>query len=204
MSFHKVFAPDLLEHLEKNSTGLHALNIITLRLNMLLLYKKCCEMPDSILEAKRAELPILNIELTMNATTSALQLGNHKKETDKWEGCDASKKICTKWKQAYLAAYARGINRKRVGATDEPVIQAANLVTVPATHDVMDTLAGSLDNLALAATSDRISIQQLMLANLSLMTSVVTLTAANKKFTKTVAPCNLAPKERGSGGGAWW
>jgi hypothetical protein len=33
--FHKVCAHDLLEHLKKNSTGLHALNIIMLCLNML-------------------------------------------------------------------------------------------------------------------------------------------------------------------------
>jgi hypothetical protein len=37
--FHRVNAQDLLEHLEKNSTGLHELDIVTLRTNMLLLYK---------------------------------------------------------------------------------------------------------------------------------------------------------------------
>jgi hypothetical protein len=37
--FYKVFARDLLEHLKKNSTGLQALDIVTLRSNMLLLYK---------------------------------------------------------------------------------------------------------------------------------------------------------------------
>jgi hypothetical protein len=41
--FHKVNTRDLLEHLEKNSTGLHALNIVALRTNMLLLYKKCSQ-----------------------------------------------------------------------------------------------------------------------------------------------------------------
>ncbi len=48
--FHKVFACDLLEHLEKNSTFLHAHNIIALRLNMLLLYKNAANIPDFILE----------------------------------------------------------------------------------------------------------------------------------------------------------
>jgi hypothetical protein len=37
--FHKVNVRDLIEHLEKNSTGLHALDIVALRTNMLLLYK---------------------------------------------------------------------------------------------------------------------------------------------------------------------
>jgi hypothetical protein len=75
--FHKIYVRDLLEHLEKNSTGLHALNIIALCLNMLLLYKNTASMPDLILameeaqkKSKRAELPILNIELAMCAATS--------------------------------------------------------------------------------------------------------------------------------------
>ncbi len=88
--FHKVFARDLLEHLEKNSTGLHALNIVALRSNMLLLYKNAASMPDFILameeaqkKAKRAELPILEIKLAIYAATSVLQLGNYKKEAVK-------------------------------------------------------------------------------------------------------------------------
>ncbi len=95
--FHKVKAQDLLEHLEKNSTGLHALDIIALRTNMLLLYKNAASMPDFILtmeeaqkKAKRAELPILDIELAMYAATSVLQSGDYKKEIDKWEGRSAS------------------------------------------------------------------------------------------------------------------
>jgi hypothetical protein len=66
--FHKVIARDLLEYLKKNSTGCHALNIIVLCSNMLLLYKNAASMPDFILamaevqkKAKRIELPILNI-----------------------------------------------------------------------------------------------------------------------------------------------
>ncbi len=77
--FHKVKARDLLKHLEKNSTGLHALDIVALCTNMLLLYKNAASMPDFILtmeeaqkKAKRAELPILDIELAMYAASSVL------------------------------------------------------------------------------------------------------------------------------------
>jgi hypothetical protein len=52
--------------------SLHALNIVALHSNMLLLYKKAVSMPDFILvmeeaqkKAKRTELPILDIELAM-------------------------------------------------------------------------------------------------------------------------------------------
>jgi hypothetical protein len=43
--FHKVEARDLLEHLERNSMGLHALDIAALRTSMLLLNKNAgCKM----------------------------------------------------------------------------------------------------------------------------------------------------------------
>ncbi len=47
--FHKVFVHDLLEQLKKKSTGLHALDIVALRSNMLLLYNNAASMPDFIL-----------------------------------------------------------------------------------------------------------------------------------------------------------
>jgi hypothetical protein len=151
-------------------------------------------MPDFILtmeeaqkKAKRAKLPILDIELAMYAATSVLQSGDYEKETDKWEGRNASKKTWAEWKQAYLAACARGINRQPAGATDEPFTRVANNIMLAAPTDVMDALAGSLDNLALAATSDKTALQQLTAANLALTSTVSTLTIANKKLTKTVA-----------------
>ncbi len=125
--FHKVFVSDLLEHLEKNSTVLHTLNILALHSNMLLLYKNGASMPDFILameevqkKAKRAEFPILDTKLAMYAATSMLQSSNYKKDTDKWEGCNTSKKTWTKWKQAYLATYTKGFNHHCAGATDKP------------------------------------------------------------------------------------
>ncbi len=116
-----------------------------------------------------------------------LQSGDYKKETDEWEGRNASKKTWTEWKQAYLAAYARSINRQRAGATDELFTRASNNIIPAVPTDVMDALTGSLDNLALAATSDKSAFQQLTAANLALTTTVSTLTIANKKLTKTVA-----------------
>jgi hypothetical protein len=97
--FRTVFVHDLLENRDKNSTGLYALDIVALRSNMLFLYKNAASMPDYILameeaqkKAKRAEHPILDIKLTMYAATYMLQSGDYKKETDEWEGRNASKK----------------------------------------------------------------------------------------------------------------
>jgi hypothetical protein len=190
MFFHKVYPRDLLEHLKMNLTGLCALNIVALHLNMLLLYKNAASMPDFILameevqkKAKCAELPILNIELAMYVATSILQSGNYKKETNEWEGRNAAMKTWSEWKQAYLAAYARGLNHQHADATDKLFSQAANLVMLQAAHDVMGTLAGLLDNLVLATTTNRTTVQQLMLAILLLTTLVATLTAAKQQKT---------------------
>ena len=70
---------------------------------------------------------------------------------------------------------------------DEPFTRAANSIMPVATTDVMDALAGSLNNLVLAATSNKTALQQLMAANLALTTTVATLTVANKKLTEMVA-----------------
>jgi hypothetical protein len=86
-----------------------------------------------------------------------------------------------------LGRLAQGINRQHAGATDEPFTRAANSIMPAATTDVMDALAGSLHNLALAAISNKTALQQLTAANLALTTTVATLTVANKKLTKTVA-----------------
>ncbi len=107
-------------------------------------------------------------------------------------------KTWSKRKQAYLVVYARGINHQCVGATGKPFSQSANLIMLPVAHDVMDAFTGLLDKLALVATTNRTTVQQLTLANLLLTMSVATLTAANKKLTKMVACYNPAPQRCGN------
>jgi hypothetical protein len=48
-------------------------------------------------------------------------------------------------------------------------------------------MEAALDNLALAATSDKATLQQLTAANLALTTTVATLTATNKKLVDAAA-----------------
>jgi hypothetical protein len=116
-----------------------------------------------------------------------------------WTKCNNENMV--RMKQTYLAVYSRGVNYQWAGATAKLFSQAANLVMLPATHGTMDALAESCDNLVLAATSNRTTVQQLTSVNLSVTMSVATLTEANKKLTKTVACYNLVPQERGKDGG---
>ncbi len=67
---------------------------------------------------------------------------------------------------------------------DEPFTRAANNIMPAATTDVMDALAGSLNNLALAATSNKTTLQQLTAANLALTTTVAMLTVATRSSPK--------------------
>ena len=58
-------------------------------------------------------------------------------------------------------------------------------------------MEAALDNLALAATSDKATVQQLTAANLALTTTVATLTATNKKLVDATAK-----KKPGAGAGS--
>ncbi len=82
-------------------------------------------MEEAQKKVKQGEHSILDIKMAMYAATSMLQLGDYKNKTDESEGWDVSKKTWTKCKQAYLATYARGVNRQSMGATDEPFSQVA-------------------------------------------------------------------------------
>ena len=55
---------------------------------------------------------------------------------------------------------------------------------------MMDALAGLLNSLVLAATTNRTTVRQLTSANLLLTMLVATLMAANKNLTKTVVRYN--------------
>jgi hypothetical protein len=71
--FRKVFTCDLLEHLEKNSTGLHAHDIAALCSNMLLLYKNTVSMPDFILAMEEVQKKAKRV-VTAAATTFVTSL----------------------------------------------------------------------------------------------------------------------------------
>jgi len=58
-------------------------------------------------------------------------------------------------------------------------------------------MEAALDNLALAATSDKATVQQLTAANLALTTTIATLTATNKKLVDAAGK-----KKPGAAGGA--
>ena len=66
----------------------------------------------------------------------------------------------------------------------------------------MGKVEAALDNLALAATSDKATVQQLTAANLALTTTVATLTATNKKLVEAATKKQRLGAAAGAAAGA--
>ncbi len=83
--------------LDSNSRGLHTNDMITLRTNMHGYYAQVDGIPQYIImlkeaqkKAKRAIMPIADIELVMMAMVAVLAAQHFPREVDNWEGLPAN------------------------------------------------------------------------------------------------------------------
>ena len=136
----------------------------------------------------------------MYATTSVLKLGNYKRKTDKWEGLQPLAKTWTALKTVYSQAWTRSVNCQCAGGTTEPFRRTTNHVADAPAIDMMV----ALDNLALAVTSNKTTVQHLTAAKLLLTETIAALTATNKHLSDALARCgtNNNPGGGGNGGGS--
>jgi hypothetical protein len=86
-------AIDIMSLLNTNSEGLHALDMITLRTNMMQYYVLADGIPQFIImmedaqkKAMQAGMPIANVELVMMALVTVLAAQRFPCEVDDWEG----------------------------------------------------------------------------------------------------------------------
>jgi hypothetical protein len=194
----KVTALQIMAHLDANSDGLHAIDMIALRTAMHGYYGQADGIPqyialleDSQKKAKRAQMPIADAELVMMASTAVLAVQHFPRKVDDLEGLPSTSRTWPAWKTAFRLAHLKRQRQILASKGGEP-LGGANAVT-----PVMGTMEAALDNLALAATSDKATVQQLTAANLALTTTVATLTATNKKLVDAAAK-----KKPGAGTGA--
>ena len=194
----KVTALQIMAHLDANSGGLHAIDMIALCTGMKAYYKQSDGIPqyialleDAQKKAKRANMPIADAELVMMASTAVLAVQHFPREVDDWEGLPSSARTWPAWKAAFRLAHLK--RQRQILATKGSEPLGGAHAAIPVTGK-MET---ALDNLALAATSDKATLQQLTAANLALTTTVATLTATNKKLVDAVAK-----KKPGAGAGA--
>jgi hypothetical protein len=187
-----------MTHLDANSGGLHAIVMIALQTAMQSYYEQADGIPqyitlleDAQKKAKRANMPIANPKLVMMALSEVLAEQHFPRKVDNWEGLPSSARTWPAWKAAFRLAHLK--RQRQILATKGSEPLGGAHAAIPVTGK-MET---ALDNLALAATSDKATLQQLTAANLALTTTVATLTATNKKLVGAAAR-----KEPGAAGGA--
>ena len=188
----KVTAIDIMALLDANSGGLHAVDMISLRTNMTQYYVQADGIPQFIVmmedaqkKAKRAGMPIADVELVMMASAAVLAAQHFPREVDDWEGLPAVDRTWRAWKVAFRLAHLKRQRQLQAAGGGEPLRGANSVITPPAA--TIDQIGKALDNLALAASNDATVLQQLTAANLALTTANAALTAANKKLSEALA-----------------
>jgi hypothetical protein len=188
----KVTALEIMTFLDANSGSLHAIDMISLHTNMHQYYMQADGIPQYIImledaqkKAKRAGMPIANIELVMMASAAVLAAQHFLREVDDWEGLPFTLRTWTVWKTAFRLAHLKHQRQILASGRGEPLGGAHGIL--PAVAPTIGRLETALDNLALAATNDAVVNQQLTAANLALTATIGTLTATNKKLVDAAA-----------------
>ena len=197
--YNAVTAADLIDHLDKNCGGLHAIDLVNLPTEMLAYYAAAEGIPEYInmledaqRKAQRAAMPIADVQLVAIASTAVLGSQQYPRATEDWEALATSAKTWTAWKKAYRAAHIARKRQLLASGTSEPFGGAHAASTLPP-EGTLDRLDGYLDNLANAATQEKSTFAQLVANNASLTTSFEALAAAYASLAGRPAPAATAP-----------
>ena len=124
----KVTALEIISFLDANSGGLHAIDMISLRTNMHQYYVQADGIPQYIImledaqkKAKRAGMPIANIELVMMASTAVLAAQHFPREVDDWEGLPSNARTWVAWKTAFRLAHLKRQRQILASGGGEPL-----------------------------------------------------------------------------------
>jgi hypothetical protein len=178
--------------LDANSGGVHAVNMITLRTNMIQYYVQAEGIPQYIImmedaqkKAKRAGILIADVVLVMMASAAVLAAQHFPREVTDWEGRPAIDRTWRAWKVEFCQAHIQRQRQLQASGSGKP-LGGAHAV-LPAPPGTIDCLRTALNNLALAAANNTTVLQQLTSANLALTATNTALTAANKKLSEALA-----------------
>jgi hypothetical protein len=188
-----VTAKQLLDHLDANCGGLHPSELVNLPTEMLGYYAEADGIPEYInmleeaqRKLARANLPMSDDQLLAIASTAILASDHYPRPTDAWEALPRIHRTWTAWKAHYREAHLA--RKRQLLATQHATTQHSSAHATAAIADdsadlTMAKLDTYLDNLALAATSDRTTLQQLLDANTSLTANVTALTTSLTSLT---------------------
>jgi hypothetical protein len=110
----KVMAINIMALLDANSGGLHAIDMIFLRTNMMQYYVQVVGIPQFIVmmenaqkNAKRAGMPIADVKLVMMASAAVFASQHFEHEVDDWQGLLAVDCTWRAWKVASRLAHLK-------------------------------------------------------------------------------------------------
>jgi hypothetical protein len=162
----KVTAIEIMALLDANSGGLHAVDMISLHTNMTYYYVQADGIPQFIVmmedaqkKAKRAGMPIGDVELVMMASAAVLAVQHFPREVDDWEGLPAVDRTWRAWKVAFRLAHLKRQRQLQASGGGKPLGGAHSVLPAPPVS--IDRLGAALDNIALAAANDTTVLQQL-------------------------------------------
>ena len=186
-----VTAKQLLDHLDANCGGLHPSELVRLPTEMLGYYADADGIPEYInmleeaqRKLARANLPMSDDQLLAIASTAVLASDHFPRATDEWEALARDRKTWTAWKAHYRAAHLARKRQLLASGHTHHSQGIANAVTPSAAAGTsLEMLDTYLDNLALAATADKTTFQQLLDNNSALTANVAALTASLASLT---------------------
>jgi hypothetical protein len=136
----KVTALEIMAHLDANSRGLHAIDIISLRSNMTQYYVQADGIPQFIVmmedapkKAKRAGMPIADVELVMMALAAVLAAQHFLQEVEDWEGLPAINRRWRAWKVAFCLAHLKRQHQLQASGVGGPLDSPHAVTPAPAT-----------------------------------------------------------------------
>ncbi len=192
----------IFDHLCERSGGLHALDIVSLTIQMSQYYKGTPDIPKFIFlledtqhKAARACLLVTDQTVTFLASTALLATDTFPCTTEFWEELDPANKTWAAWKTAYLAAHKKRANCLCATGGADYLGQANSAHATTLNPGLLDSIDNALDNLASTATNKKAILEQRIASNSSLATSNSTLTNQVKTLHD-----QLTAKSRGGSG----
>ncbi len=160
--YSNVTALALFDHLLKCSGGLHALDMVSLIIQINQYYEGMLDIPKYIFLLKdaqriaaRARLPVTNQTLTALDSTALLAADTFTYTTELWEELDPANKTWAAWKTANLATHMKRANRLHATGGADNLGQANSAHTTTLNPGLLTSNDKALDNLASAATNEK-------------------------------------------------
>ena len=189
----------MLVHLQSICGGLHAIDVLSLQNEMQEYHKYSKGILEYISALKAAHNkskrgtgnnPITNANLVLIVTNAMLKMGAHPRTTEKWEDIDVAVQTSDAWKTAYKTTNMKERVRRLV--TGENAAHGALRQNVPSQGTATDELANKddledyFDNLAAAATMEKVVLAQLTAAIKAIIINNEALVVTNPKLVAEV------------------